>query len=136
QQSLPRLHRRLPRGASSPRATGRHLGPGSRRRLRAWPKRANRSRLSRAGRPGRRCLCATKPRSVAGMTTHPTAELANTPRAEGKPLIHMTGLRKVYRKKNQEFLAVSDVSMDIHEGDLISLVGPSGCGKSTLHKIL
>ncbi len=51
-------------------------------------------------------------------------------------MIHMSGLRKVYRKKNQEFLAVSDVSMDIHEGDLISLVGPSGCGKSTLLKIL
>ena len=54
----------------------------------------------------------------------------------GEPLIRMRQLRKVYRKKTQEFLAVSDVSMDIHAGDMVSLVGPSGCGKSTLLKIL
>ena len=52
------------------------------------------------------------------------------------PLIRMQQLRKVYRKRGEEFLAVSDVTMDIHEGDLVSLVGPSGCGKSTLLKIL
>jgi NitT/TauT family transport system ATP-binding protein len=54
----------------------------------------------------------------------------------GAALISMNQLRKVYRKGAQEFLAISDVTMDIHEGDMVSLVGPSGCGKSTLLKVL
>jgi NitT/TauT family transport system ATP-binding protein len=31
---------------------------------------------------------------------------------------------------------VSDVTLDIAEGALVSVVGPSGCGKTTLLKIL
>ena len=50
--------------------------------------------------------------------------------------ISLQGVRKVYRGQGQEFLAVSDVTMDIREGELISLVGPSGCGKTTVLKIL
>jgi len=56
--------------------------------------------------------------------------------AVGEPLIRMRNLRKVYRKLGEEFLAVSDVTLDIFPGDLVSLVGPSGCGKTTLLKIL
>ena len=56
--------------------------------------------------------------------------------SQGEALISMRNLRKVYRNGAQEFLAISDVTMDVHEGDMVSLVGPSGCGKSTLLKIL
>lgn len=52
------------------------------------------------------------------------------------PLIRLRGVRKTYRTGGQDFVAVSDVTMDIDEGDMVSLVGPSGCGKSTLLKIL
>jgi len=52
------------------------------------------------------------------------------------PLIELKRLRKVYRTGNQEQIAVSDVSMSIPEGALVSLVGPSGCGKTTVLKIL
>jgi NitT/TauT family transport system ATP-binding protein len=52
------------------------------------------------------------------------------------PFIRLRGVRKVYRAAGKEFLAVSDVTMDVTEGELISLVGPSGCGKTTVLKIL
>src|SRR5947208_15635820 len=52
------------------------------------------------------------------------------------PFIRLRNVRKVYRSRDTEFLAVSDVTMDVAEGELISLVGPSGCGKTTVLKIL
>jgi NitT/TauT family transport system ATP-binding protein len=53
-----------------------------------------------------------------------------------EPLIELRRLRKIYRSGNHEQLAVSDVSMAIPAGALVSLVGPSGCGKTTVLKIL
>src|SRR3979409_1544623 len=53
-----------------------------------------------------------------------------------EPFIRLRNVRKVYRAQGQDFLAVSDVTMDVQEGELISLVGPSGCGKTTVLKIL
>ncbi|MDP6567100.1 MAG: ABC transporter ATP-binding protein [Alphaproteobacteria bacterium] len=53
-----------------------------------------------------------------------------------QPFIQLDGVRKVYRSRGEEFLAVSDVTMAVAEGELVSLVGPSGCGKTTVLKIL
>jgi NitT/TauT family transport system ATP-binding protein len=53
-----------------------------------------------------------------------------------EPFISLRGVRKIYRSRGAEFLAVSDVTMDVQEGELVSLVGPSGCGKTTVMKIL
>ena len=50
--------------------------------------------------------------------------------------IHLANVRKVYRTRGEEFLAVSDVTMDVRAGELVSLVGPSGCGKTTVLRIL
>jgi NitT/TauT family transport system ATP-binding protein len=52
------------------------------------------------------------------------------------PLIRFRNVRKVYRSGARDVLAVSDVTFDIFEGELVSLVGPSGCGKTTVLKIL
>ncbi len=51
-------------------------------------------------------------------------------------MIRLRNVRKIYRTGGREFVAVSDVTMDIAEGDMVSLGGPSGCGKSTLLRIL
>ena len=56
--------------------------------------------------------------------------------AADEPFIRLRNVRKVYRAQAQEFLAVSDVTMDVRQGELVSLVGPSGCGKTTVLKIL
>src|SRR3984893_9153136 len=53
-----------------------------------------------------------------------------------EPFVSLRNVRKVYRSGGAEFLAVSDVTMDVQEGELVSLVGPSGCGKTTVLKIL
>lgn len=50
--------------------------------------------------------------------------------------IHLDNVKKVYRTRGKEFLAVSQATFDVEQGELVSLVGPSGCGKTTLLKIL
>ena len=50
--------------------------------------------------------------------------------------IQLSGVKKVYRTRGQEFLAVSEATFNVEQGELVSLVGPSGCGKTTLLKIL
>ncbi len=39
-------------------------------------------------------------------------------------------------KKYGDFLAINDVSLEVNEGELFTLLGPSGCGKTTLLRML
>lgn len=53
-----------------------------------------------------------------------------------KPLIELQGITKVFYTDEVETHALSGITLDIHEGEYVSIAGPSGCGKSTLLSIL
>jgi len=50
--------------------------------------------------------------------------------------LSIQNLSKVFYGKTENVLAVDDVSFDVLEGDLFTLLGPSGCGKTTTLRCL
>ena len=53
-----------------------------------------------------------------------------------KPILEIKKLSKIYHDKLGETLAIDNISFNVKEKEIISIVGPSGCGKSTLLSIL
>ena len=51
-------------------------------------------------------------------------------------MIKTENIQKVFRTEEVETHALSNVSIDIKEGEFVAIMGPSGCGKSTLLNIL
>jgi NitT/TauT family transport system ATP-binding protein len=48
------------------------------------------------------------------------------------PKLRVEAASKVYAGKNGPVHALEDVSLDVAEGELVTILGPSGCGKTTL----
>lgn len=55
---------------------------------------------------------------------------------ENKAAIRVEHLNKTYLVDKQPVEVLKDVSLEIREGEFITIVGHSGCGKSTLLKII
>ncbi len=50
--------------------------------------------------------------------------------------ISIDGLTKAFYKKQRSVIALDDITLQVLDGEFVSLVGPSGCGKTTLLRIL
>lgn len=62
----------------------------------------------------------------------PWARLNPAGHSSSEPIIHMSGVEKVYVTGVGEFPALRDVNLDFYPGEFVSIVGRSGSGKSTL----
>jgi len=59
--------------------------------------------------------------------------MVTAPLGQRAPVLHM---REVDKTFNGGIVALQHMSLDVNEGDFISLLGPSGCGKSTALRLI
>jgi putative ABC transport system ATP-binding protein len=52
------------------------------------------------------------------------------------PLVRLSNVDKVFHRGSEDIRVLSNLSLEIGEGDFLALMGPSGSGKSTLLNLL
>jgi putative ABC transport system ATP-binding protein len=55
---------------------------------------------------------------------------------DGKSLIQVRGLGKIYRRAGEEIQVLQRLNLDVDKGDFVAFMGPSGSGKTTLLNLL
>ena len=55
-----------------------------------------------------------------------------TAKQSTQPKLRVSGATKVYNTRSGDLTAIDRCSLDVMDGEIVSIVGPSGCGKTTL----
>jgi len=58
------------------------------------------------------------------------------PAVDGEPAITCRNVSVRFFTDRRSVTALSGIDLDVHRGELLTLLGPSGCGKSTLLRVL
>jgi sulfonate transport system ATP-binding protein len=70
------------------------------------------------------------------LTTRAVPELAGPEAATSGPAVRIRGVTKTFGRGNERMTALSEVDLDVAEGEFLCIVGASGCGKSTLLNLI
>jgi len=73
---------------------------------------------------------------IEGASVSPMNEARGLPTAASAPVVDIRGLSLTYEAADGPVYALSDVDLQIAEGDFVSFIGPSGCGKTTLLRVI
>jgi ABC-type nitrate/sulfonate/bicarbonate transport system ATPase subunit len=56
--------------------------------------------------------------------------------SDSRPILQFRDVTKTYRSERGSVKALDRISVEVKEGEFLTIVGPSGCGKSTLLNVL
>ena len=79
-------------------------------------------------------MSAIEPLGTATPAPIPAGPLAS--RASPSPVIAIRNLSLVFQAADTPVVALSDIDLDVAQGEFVSLIGPSGCGKTTLMRVV
>ena len=60
----------------------------------------------------------------------------HSPLAQAAPISQAAGVSVRYSRAGQQVHALTEIDLDIQQGETVAIIGESGCGKSTLGRVL
>ncbi|MGH8833186.1 MAG: ATP-binding cassette domain-containing protein, partial [Polaromonas sp.] len=66
----------------------------------------------------------------------PLSRSAATPLPSARLAVEVRKASVIYQATDSPVHALSDIDLDIREGEFVALIGPSGCGKTTLMRVI